>query len=52
MLVRMAIIHDLPIEVCEGDELLLDHGGVGCLLRFRLDYLAHDPSQADRQQSA
>lgn len=39
-LVRLAVIHDLPIEVCEGDELLLGHGGVGCLLRFRLEYLA------------
>jgi hypothetical protein len=31
--VRLAISHDLPIEVCEGDEILLGHGGVGCLLR-------------------
>lgn len=42
-LVRLATLHDLPIEVCEGDELLLDHGGVGCLLRFRLEYL-HTPA--------
>ncbi len=41
-LVRLATLHDLPIEVCEGDELLLEHGGVGCLLRFRLEYL-HTP---------
>lgn len=52
MLVRMAIIHDLPIEVCEGDELLLDHGGVGCLLRFRLDYMAHHESKEDNRQTA
>jgi ribosomal protein L30E len=38
-LVRLAILHDLPIEVCEGDELLRSHGGVGCLLRFRMEYL-------------
>jgi ribosomal protein L30E len=38
-LVRLATLHDLPIEVCEGDELILSHGGVGCLLRFRLEYL-------------
>ncbi|MCU0750835.1 MAG: VLRF1 family aeRF1-type release factor [Akkermansiaceae bacterium] len=38
-LVRMATAHDIPIEVCEGDELLQSHGGVGCLLRFRMEYL-------------
>jgi ribosomal protein L30E len=38
-LVRMATTIDLPIEVCEGDELLQSHGGVGCLLRFRMEYL-------------
>jgi ribosomal protein L30E len=38
-LVRLATLHDLPIEVCEGDELLQSHGGVGCLLRFRMEYL-------------
>lgn len=38
-LVRMATAIDLPIEVCEGDELLQSHGGVGCLLRFRMEYL-------------
>lgn len=32
-LVRLATSQDLPIEVCEGDELLEQHGGVGCLLR-------------------
>lgn len=37
-LTRMAVMHDLPIEVCENDELLLSHGGVGCLLRFRLEH--------------
>jgi ribosomal protein L30E len=39
-LVRLAVIHDVPVEVCEGDELLLELGGVGCLLRFRLEYLS------------
>jgi ribosomal protein L30E len=38
-LVRLATLHNLPIEVCEGDELLQSHGGVGCLLRFRMEYL-------------
>ncbi len=38
-LVRLAISHDIPIEVCENDELLHSHGGVGCLLRFRLEHL-------------
>jgi ribosomal protein L30E len=42
-LVRLATLHDLPIEVCEGDELLQSHGGVGCLLRFRLEYLQQTP---------
>jgi ribosomal protein L30E len=41
-LVRLATLHDLPIEVCEQDELLLSHGGCGCLLRFRMEYLASD----------
>ncbi len=34
-LVRLATTHELPVEVCEGDELLASHGGVGCLLRYR-----------------
>ncbi len=38
-LVRLATLHNLAIEVCEGDELLQSHGGVGCLLRFRMEYL-------------
>jgi len=38
-LVRLATLHDVPIEVCEEDELLQSHGGVGCLLRYRVDYL-------------
>ncbi len=38
-LVRLATVHDLPIEVCEGDELLQGHGGVGCLLRYRMEYI-------------
>jgi len=37
-LVRLATTHDLAIEVCEGDELLLSHGGVGCLLRYRMEF--------------
>lgn len=37
-LVRLAVAHDLPIEVCENDELLREHGCVGCLLRYRLEY--------------
>lgn len=45
-LVRLAIRHDLPVEVCERDELLLGHGGVGCLLRFRMEYLRQPMSQA------
>lgn len=44
-LVRLAITHDIPIEVCENDELLQSHGGVGCLLRFRLEYLGDDMLQ-------
>ncbi len=34
-LVRLATTGELPVEVCEGDELLASHGGVGCLLRYR-----------------
>ncbi len=34
-LTRLATARDLPIEVCEGDELLAVHSGVGCLLRYR-----------------
>lgn len=34
-LTRLATECDLAIEVCEGDELLATHGGVGCLLRYR-----------------
>lgn len=34
-LVRLATSSELPVEVCEGDELLASHGGVGCLLRYR-----------------
>jgi ribosomal protein L30E len=37
-LVRMATKLELPIEVCEGDELLNSHGGVGCLLRYPMKY--------------
>jgi ribosomal protein L30E len=39
-LVRLATLNHLPIEVCEGDELLKSHGGVGCLLRFRMEYVS------------
>lgn len=45
-LVRLATQHDLPIEVCERDDLLQSHGGVGCLLRFRAEYLAGSQSDA------
>ncbi len=38
-LVRIATMHDIPIEVCKNDELLGHHGGVGCLLRYRLEHL-------------
>lgn len=38
-LVRLATLYNIAIEVCEGDELLQSHGGVGCLLRFRMEYL-------------
>lgn len=41
-LVRLAVSHDIPIEVCEQDELLQEHGGVGCLLRYRLEYQLGD----------
>jgi len=34
-LTRLATVRNLLIEVCEGDELLAGHGGVGCLLRYR-----------------
>lgn len=34
-LTRLATVRGLNIEVCEGDELLATHGGVGCLLRYR-----------------
>lgn len=38
-LTRLATARDLSIEVCEGDELLATHGGVGCLLRYRPEFL-------------
>lgn len=38
-LVRLATAAKVPIEVCENDDLLNGHGGVGCLLRFRLDFV-------------
>jgi len=38
-LVKAATSQDIPIEVCEGDELLNHHGGVGCLLRYRMDFM-------------
>ncbi|NJM37387.1 MAG: hypothetical protein HC845_05710 [Akkermansiaceae bacterium] len=34
-LTHLATARNLAIEVCEGDELLATHGGVGCLLRYR-----------------
>ncbi len=36
--VKAATFQEIPIEVCEGDELLNHHGGVGCLLRYRVDF--------------
>ncbi len=36
-LVRVATSLEIAIEVCEGDELLNSHGGVGSLLRYRLN---------------
>ncbi len=50
--VRLAISHDLPIEVGAWGEILLGHGGVGCLLRCRMDYVAHGVSQEEGRQSA
>lgn len=44
-LVRLASAHDLPIEVCEGDELLASHGGVGCLLRYRMEFATQATDQ-------
>jgi hypothetical protein len=41
-LTRLATARDLSIEVCEGDELLATHGGVGCLLRYRPEFLADE----------
>lgn len=38
-LTRLAAARNLDIEVCEGDDLLALHGGVGCLLRYRPSYL-------------
>lgn len=38
-LVRLATTLSLGIEVCEGDELLNSHGGVGCLLRYRMEFV-------------
>jgi len=42
-LTRLATARNLTIEVCEGDELLATHGGVGCLLRYRP---AHIPDES------
>ncbi len=39
-LVRLATARAIPIEVCENDELLRQHGGVGCLLRYQFDFAA------------
>lgn len=43
-LTRLATVRNLAIEVCEGDELLATHGGVGCLLRYRPEYLPDEPT--------
>ncbi|MEM9235207.1 MAG: host attachment protein [Verrucomicrobiota bacterium] len=39
-MVRLATLHDISIEVCEDDPLIDDYGGVGCLLRFRQDFVS------------
>jgi hypothetical protein len=39
-LVRLATAANVPIEVCENDDLLHQHGGVGCLLRYQFDFAA------------
>lgn len=41
-LTRLATARHLGIEVCESDELLATHGGVGCLLRYRPAHLPED----------
>ncbi len=41
--VKAATFQQIPIEVCEGDELLNHHGGVGCLLRYRTDFMNATP---------
>lgn len=41
-LTRLATARNLAIEVCEGDELLATHGGVGCLLRYRPAHLPEE----------
>jgi hypothetical protein len=41
-LTRMATTRNLAIEVCEGDELLAEQGGVGCLLRYRPEFLPEE----------
>jgi ribosomal protein L30E len=38
-LVRLATLRDVSIEVCEDDPLIDDYGGVGCLLRYRPDFV-------------
>ncbi|MGB6223129.1 MAG: hypothetical protein WBG04_19020 [Haloferula sp.] len=37
-LVRLATLRDVSIEVCEDDPLIDDYGGVGCLLRYRVEF--------------
>lgn len=46
-LTRLATARKLAIEVCEGDELLATHGGVGCLLRYRPEHLLDEPAMLD-----
>jgi hypothetical protein len=41
-LTRLATTRNLAIEVCEGDELLAGQGGVGCLLRYRPEFLPEE----------
>jgi ribosomal protein L30E len=37
-LVRLATAAKTPIEVCENDDLLHQHGGVGCMLRYQIEF--------------
>ncbi len=45
-LVRLATLRDVSIEVCEDDPLIDDYGGVGCLLRYRADFITESIEDA------